>query len=107
MTVANENIRYEPEERPPHLLSAGLGLQATAILLAPIVVTVAIIMRAADQPDSYLTWAVFSAVLISGAITMLQSARVGRFGSGYILFMGTSPTFLVICVLAMDAGGRP
>ncbi len=105
MTVANENIRYEPEERPPHLLSAGLGLQATAILLAPIVVTVAIIMRAADQPDSYLTWAVFSAVLISGAITMLQSARVGRFGSGYILFMGTSPTFLVICVLAMDAGG--
>ena len=105
MTMANENIRYEPEERPPHLLAAGLGLQATAILLAPIVVTVAIIVRVADQPDSYLTWAVFTALVISGAVTMLQSARIGRFGSGYILFMGTSPTFLVICVLAMEAGG--
>lgn len=103
--MLNENIRYEPEESPPHLLSVGLGLQATAILLAPIVVAVAIIMRAADQPESYLTWAVFSAVVIAGAITMLQSARIGRFGSGYILFMGTSPTFLVICVLALEAGG--
>ena len=107
MTMLNENIRYEPEESPPHLLSAGLGLQATAILLAPIVVTVAIIMRAAEQPESYLAWAVFSALVIAGAITMLQSARLGRFGSGYILFMGTSPTFLVICVLALDAGGPP
>ncbi|MYE33184.1 MAG: hypothetical protein F4X80_11190 [Chloroflexi bacterium] len=105
ITNVNEHLRYEPEERPPHLLSAGLGLQATAILVAPIVVTVAIIARAADQPDDYLTWAVFAAVVISGAITMLQSARIGRFGSGYILFMGTSPTFLVICVLALDAGG--
>ena len=101
----NENVRYEPEERPPHSLSAGLGLQATAILIAPIVVTVAIIMRAGNQPESYLAWAVFAAVVISGAITILQSARVGRFGAGYILFMGTSPTFLVVCVLAMEAGG--
>ena len=101
----NENIRFEPEERPPHLLSAGLGLQATAILIAPIVVTVAIIMRSANQSESYLSWAVFTAVVISGAITMLQATRFGRFGSGYILFMGTSPTFLVVCVLAMGAGG--
>ncbi len=105
MARVNEHIRYEPEQRPPHLLSAGLGLQATAILLAPIVVVVGIITRTANQPESYLTWAVFAAVVISGAFTMLQSARIGRFGSGYILFMGTSPTFLVVCVLALEAGG--
>ena len=101
----NENIRFEPDERPPHMLSAGLGLQATIILIAPIVVAVAIIMRSANQPDSYLAWAVFTAVVISGAITILQAARLGRFGSGHILFMGTSPTFLVVCILAMEAGG--
>ncbi len=105
MTQSNENIRYEPDERPSHLLSAGLGLQATAILIAPIVVAVAIIMRSANQSESYLAYAVFAAVVISGAITILQSARVGRFGSGYILFMGTSATFLVVCILAMEAGG--
>ena len=105
MAQINENIRFEPDERPSHLLSGGLGLQATAILIAPIVVTVAIIMRSANQSDSYLAWAVFAAVVISGAITVLQSVRVGRFGSGYILFMGTSATFLVVCILAMEAGG--
>ena len=105
MSQINENIRYEPDERPSHLLSAGLGLQATAILIAPIVVSVAIIMRSANQSESYLAYAVFAAVVISGAITILQSARVGRFGSGYILFMGTSATFLVVCILAMEAGG--
>ena len=105
MPTMNENVRFEPEERPPHLLSAGLGLQATVILIAPIVVTVAIITRTGNQSESYLNWAVFAAVVISGAITMLQAARIGRFGSGYILFMGTSATFLVVCILAMDAGG--
>ena len=101
----NENIRYEPEENPPHLLSAGLGFQATLTLLPPIVVIVAIIARSAAQSESYLTWAVFSAMIISGAITVLQSLRLGRFGSGHMLFMGTSGTFIIICVLALEAGG--
>ena len=101
----NENIRYEPEEKPPHLLSAGLGFQATLTLLPPIVVIVAIIVRSASQSESYLTWAVFSAMVISGATTVLQSMRVGRFGSGNMLFMGTSSTFLIVCVLALESGG--
>ncbi|MCY4578636.1 MAG: purine/pyrimidine permease [Chloroflexi bacterium] len=101
----NENIRYEPEEKPPHLLSAGLGFQATLTLLPPIVVIVAIILRSANQSESYLTWAVFSAMIISGAITVLQSMRLGRFGSGNMLFMGTSSTFLIVCILALESGG--
>ena len=101
----NENIRYQPEESPPHLLSAGLGFQATLTLLPPIVVVVAIILRSADQSDSYLNWAVFSAMIISGAITVLQSIRLGRFGSGHMLFMGTSSTFLIVCILALESGG--
>ena len=101
----NENIRYEPEENPPHPLSAGLGFQATLTLLPPIVVIVALIVRAADQPESYLNWAVFSAMVISGAITVLQSMRLGRFGSGHMLFVGTSSTFLIVCVLALESGG--
>ncbi len=66
MTRANENIRYEPDDRSPHLISAGLGFQITAIALAPVAVTVAIIARAADQPENYIAWAVFAAVAVSG-----------------------------------------
>lgn len=87
------------------MLSAGLGFQATLTLLPPIVVIVAIILRSADQSEIYLAWAVFSAMIISGATTVLQSIRLGRFGSGHMLFMGTSSTFLIVCVLALESGG--
>ena len=36
---------------------------------------------------------------------MLQVARVGRIGSGYLLLMGSSSAFLAICVAALERGG--
>ncbi len=77
MTQANENIRYEPDGRSPHLISAGLGFQITAITLAPVAVTVVIIARAADQPENYIAWAVFAAVVVSGVEGFRIVARDG------------------------------
>ena len=105
MTQANENIRYEPDDRYPHLISAGLGFQITAITLAPVAVTVAIIGLAADQPENYITWAVFAAVVVSGIVTILQAVRVGRVGAGHILVMGTSGAFIGVCITALVEGG--
>ena len=105
MTQANENIRYEPDDRSPHPVSAGLGFQITAITLAPVAITVAIIARAAEQPDSYITWAVFAAVVVSGTVTMLQALRVGRVGAGHILVMGTSGAFIGVSITALVEGG--
>ena len=105
MAQSNENIRYEPDDRSPHLISAGLGFQITAITLAPVAVTVAIIARAADQPENYITWAVFAAVVVSGAVTILQAVRVGRIGAGHILVMGTSGAFIGVCITALVEGG--
>ena len=105
MAQSNENIRYEPDDRSPHLISAGLGFQITAIILAPVAVTVAIIARAADQPENYITWAVFAAVVVSGAVTILQAVRVGRIGAGHILVMGTSGAFIGVCITALVEGG--
>ena len=105
MAQSNENIRYEPDDRAPHLISAGLGFQITAIILAPVAVTVAIIARAADQPENYITWAVFAAVVVSGAVTILQAVRVGRIGAGHILVMGTSGAFIGVCITALVEGG--
>ena len=105
MAQSNENIRYEPDDRSPHPVSAGLGFQITAITLAPVAVTVAIIARAADQPENYITWAVFAAVVVSGAVTILQAVRVGRIGAGHILVMGTSGAFIGVCITALVEGG--
>ena len=101
----NRNVRYEPDENPPRALTIGAGAQAAAIIVAPVVLTVVIVARIAEQPDSYVTWAVFAALLVSGATTILQAVRVGRFGSGHVLIMGTSGAFIAVCVAALQQGG--
>ena len=98
-------IRFEPDDRPPVALTAGMGLQFAILAIAGIVLTPAIVIRAADGSDSYLTWAVFAAAVVSGVSTILQAVRLGRIGAGYVLLMGTSGAFIAVCVAALVEGG--
>ncbi len=99
------NVRYEPNEKPPLAITVGLGLQFAVLCIAGIVITPAIVIRAAGDSEAFLSWAVFSAVLISGATTVLQAKRLGRIGSGHVLLMGTSGAFISVCIAALVAGG--
>ena len=101
----NESVRYEPEENPPPLVTIGSGIQAAILILAPVVLTVVIVSRIAGQSEGFMAWAVFAALLVSGSTTVLQAVRVGRFGSGYVLMMGTSGAFIAVCVAALKLGG--
>ena len=101
----NEHIRYEPDEHPPALLTLGAGFQAALLIVGGIVLGVVIVFRIADQPANYIAWGVFSALLISGITTVLQSARIWRIGAGHILMMGTSGAFFAVCVAALIQGG--
>ena len=101
----NEGIRYEAGERCPPLVALGVGLQGVVFGLAPLVLVVAITARAGGQDESYLSWAVFAALIIAGCLTALQASRLWRVGAGHILIMGTTPNFVAISVLALTAGG--
>ena len=107
MTAGRDDraVRYEPEDRPPALVTAGVGLQAAMTIIAPVALTVAIVARIAGQPDSYISWGVAAALLVSGVATILQAVRLGRIGSGHVLAMGTSGAFIAVCVAALAAGG--
>ncbi len=98
-------VRYEPEDKPPVLVTAGVGLQAAMTIIAPVALTVVIVARIADQPDSYISWGVVAALVVSGVATILQAVRFGRIGSGHVLAMGTSGAFIAVCVAALAAGG--
>ena len=98
-------IRYEADESPPRALSFGLGLQLAILCIAGLVLTPAIVIRAAGGSEAYLSWALFAAVAVSGVTTILQAVRVGRIGAGYVLMMGTSGAFIAICVTALAEGG--
>ena len=77
---SGRSIRYEPDDRPPVALTAGMGLQLAILTIAGIVLTPAIVIRAAGESDAYLTWAVFAAAAICGISTIIQALRLGRIG---------------------------
>ncbi|MDE0155113.1 MAG: hypothetical protein OXS28_05900 [Gammaproteobacteria bacterium] len=104
-TQVNQNVRYEPDERLSPSLTLGLGFQYAALIVGGIVLTPAIIVRAAGESEIYLAWAVFAALAVSGFTTVIQAVRVGRIGSGYPLLMGTSGAFIAVSVTALAEGG--
>ena len=98
-------VRYEPPDKPPHLLSLGLGLQLVMLNISGIVLIPKIIIDAAGVGEVYLSWAVFAGLFVCGLITILQAVRVGNVGAGYILLMGTSGTFVAVSITALVEGG--
>lgn len=104
-TFRNTAVRYEPEEKPPVLLSLGLGLQLAVLCVAGVVLTPAIVIRVAGGTEAFLSWAVFAALAVSGVTTLVQAVRLGRIGAGYVLLMGTSGAFIAVCITAIAEGG--
>ncbi len=98
-------VRYEADERPPTALTLGSGLQLVVLGLASIVLIPTIVIRVAGGTDAYLSWAVFSAVAVSGISTALQAVRLGRIGAGYVLAMGPAGAYIGVCVTALVEGG--
>ena len=103
----NEHIRYEPEDACPPAVTSGVALQGGALALSNTVTVATIFAVASGGSASYLAWAVFASLIIGGAVTALQAARLGRLGSGYILMMGPGAPFIAVCVLAVTEGGFP
>lgn len=104
-TSANQELRYEADDRPSLPLTLGLGLQSTALNLAGLVAKPIILVTAAGASAAYLGWAVTTALLVSGISTIIQSRGFGRLGAGYILVMGSTSAFLAISITAMEIGG--
>ena len=101
----NNNILYEPSEKPSHHASLGLGFQAVIGRLAAMAATTSIVARAGGQSESYLAWIFFAALAVCGLGTILQTIRFGRFGSGYAIPVTSSSAFIAICITALIASG--
>ena len=101
----NEHIRYESDQRCPPAVSIGVGLQGVLLIVAPLVVNVAVVFRAAGASERYLSWAVFAALVVAGVTTALQASRIGRVGAGHVIITGPGPIFIGVCITALAEGG--
>ncbi len=105
MSSNDSGLRFQADEKPPMPLAFILGLQLTAISVSATILITTVVMRAAGQSEAYLSWAVFAAVVIGGGATMLQALRLGRFGMGHVLMMGSSAAFIAVSIQALAEGG--
>ena len=103
--AARQDVRYEPDERPPLPIAAGLGVQYALLCIASVILTPTVMITVAGAGDAYLSWAVFAALVVSGITTAIQARKVGRIGAGYILVMGSTSAFLAVSVSAIEQGG--
>ncbi len=99
------SLRYQADESPPPLLTLGLGLQLAILVLPGVVFIPTIIFRAVGATETYISWVVLASLLVCGLITVLQAARVGRIGAGYVLVMGGSASFIGVSITAVNEGG--
>ena len=104
-SAVEQDVRYEPDETPRPLVAWGLAVQFATLSLASMVVTVLIVVRSAGLEDSYLSWAIFAGLIVSGLTTMLQTTRRRRIGSGHLLVMGPSAAYIAVSIVALTEGG--
>ena len=98
-------IRFQPDETPAAALSLGLVLQIVILSLTGAILIPAIVMRAGGASESYVSWAVFAAVAICGAATILHAVRISRIGTGYLVMMGPAGIYIAVCAAAIAEGG--
>lgn len=98
-------ILYEPDEQCPRRLLWGVGLQGVMLNVATVAVIVTVTVQAGGGDDAYLSWAMFAALVLAGALTALQASHIRRFAAGHILLMGPTLMFLGISVIALETGG--
>ena len=65
----------------------------------------AVIVQTAGQTESYLLWAIFALLVVTGVTTGLQAVRFGRLGTGHVLVMGISGNFIAVCITALAEVG--
>ena len=103
----NDQIRYEPDQPCPPLVSITAGFQGVLLVLTPIITAVTTTALVSGQSEQYLVWAAFATLIVCGCITALQAGRVWRLGTGHVLITAASVSLIVVGVPALEEGGPP
>jgi hypothetical protein len=104
--VSNQvKIQYAVDEKMPVSLAILQALQHVIALFSSVVVVPVIVANATDVPREQLEYIIFATIIVTAVSTLIQAVRIGKIGSGYILFTGTSATFLSCSLVAADIGG--
>ena len=98
-------LRYAVDERPPLLLGLGLGLQFALFVISGAIFLPILLRAQGLVTNDQAAFLVAATLLTAGLSTAVQAIRIGRVGSGYMLFMGTSGAFFAATMDAIELAG--
>ena len=101
----NEDILYQPDERPSHPASLVHGFQSVMGSIGAMAATVSVVALAGGQSEDYLAWLFFASLVVCGLGRILQTLRIWRFGSGYPLIVASASAFIAVCITTLADGG--
>ena len=98
-------MRYEPADDCPAPQAIATALLIFVPNTASIILLIAFVVRASGQSDSYLAWATFTGLVISGLSMILQAMPFRYLGSGSLVVTNLTVPLLAMSVLALAKGG--
>lgn len=107
MSIKSDQLIYEVHEKAPFWLALFMGIQHVMLIYSEISLLPIIMGKKAGAPLEHILFASCAAGVASGILTLIQVLRLGHFGAGYTLFMGSSAAYLAGSVEAIKAGGFP
>ena len=98
-------LLYEPDEKCPPLLTLISSLQIFVPNTISLVTLAALVVRASDESEAYLSWVTFTVLAVTGAGMILQTLKLRQLGSGRLVVSNFNVPFLAVCALALSVGG--
>ncbi len=106
MAERPKDLIYARDEKPPAIPLIAIGFQHVAVI-CPYLVMVALVAEAAKLPQEAARNAMGLAMIAVAFLTVLQSLRLGRIGSGYLCPPVVSAIYLPSAMLAASDFGFP
>ena len=100
-------LKYGIQEQPPLLITIGLGLQYVMLSVSGLLFPVILLSKTCSLNLRQTEYLFFATIIVSAVSTLLQIRRFRNLGSGYLMILGPSGTFIGSSISAVQLGGLP
>lgn len=100
-----DKILYAEDETPSPGITLLLAITHVALIFDAVVFIPNVLGKVTGATPEQLRFSCFITILVSALCTLIQVLKIGRLGTGFILFMGSYSAFLSCSIDAAKLGG--
>jgi len=100
-----DKILYAEDEKPPLGITLLLATTHVALIFDAVVFIPNVLGKVTGATPEQIRFSCFITILVSAICSLIQVLKIGRLGTGFILFMGSYSAFLSCSIDAAKLGG--